>query len=58
MNRFNQNLFRSCNRSASREVVMEKLLIADAILKRFLIVEVIGLIVILTAIAGTLQQIP
>jgi len=37
---------------------MEKLLIADVILKRFLIVEVIGLIVILTAIAVTLQQIP
>jgi len=37
---------------------MEKLLIADAILKRFLIVEVIGLIVILTAIAVELQQIP
>jgi hypothetical protein len=58
MNWFNQILFRSWFRSASREVAMEKLLLADAILKRFLIVEVIGLIVILTAIAAALQQIP
>ena len=45
-------------RSRSREVVMEKLLILDAILKTFLTAEVIGFIVILTAIAVQLHQIP
>ena len=37
---------------------MEKLLMLDAILKTFLTAEVIGFIVILTAIAVQLQQMP
>jgi hypothetical protein len=37
---------------------MEKLLIVESILKRILIVEVIGLIVILTRIAVMVQEIP
>jgi hypothetical protein len=37
---------------------MEKLLIVDAIMKRLLIAEVIGLIVILTSIVVLAQQIP
>ena len=37
---------------------MEKLLIVDTILKSFLAVEVMGLIIIITAIVVTLKQIP
>lgn len=37
---------------------MEKLLIVESILKRILIVETIGLIVVLTGIAVMVQQIP
>jgi len=58
MNRFIQTLFRLWFRSRSREVVMEKLLIVHAIMKRLLIAEVIGLIVILTGIVVMAQQIP
>jgi hypothetical protein len=58
MNKFIQSLFRLWFRSKSREVVMEKLLIVGAIMKRILIVEVIGLIVILTGIVVMAQQIP
>ena len=58
MNRFIQILFRLWFRSRSREVVMEKLLIVHAIMKRLLIAEVIGLIVILTGIVVMAQQIP
>jgi hypothetical protein len=58
MNRFIQSLFWLWFRSRSREVVMEKLLMVDAIMKRLLIVEAIGLIVILTGIVVMAQQIP
>jgi hypothetical protein len=37
---------------------MEKLLMVDAIMKRLLIAEVIGLIVVLTGIVVLAQQIP
>jgi hypothetical protein len=56
MNRFIQSLFRLWFRSS--EVVMEKLLIVDAIMKRLLIVEAIGLIITLTGIVVMAQQIP
>jgi hypothetical protein len=58
MKRFIQSLFRLWFRIGSREVVMEMLSVVDAVLKRFLVVEVIGLIVIITAIVVAMQQIP
>jgi len=58
MNRFAQSLFWLRFRSKRREVIMEKLLMVDTILKSFLAVEVMGLIIIITAIVVTLQQIP
>lgn len=42
----------------SDEMVMNKLLMVDTIMRRLLIVETIGLIVILTGVVVMMQQIP
>jgi hypothetical protein len=39
-------------------MVMNKLLIVDTIMRRLLIVEAIGLIVVLTGVVVMMQQIP
>ena len=43
---------------SSNEMVMNKLLIVDTIMRRLLIAEAIGLIVALTGIVLMMQQIP